>query len=114
MAGETDRWEERRFDTRDQNGLCLARQRKARGIGLKLRGLLALGQERAGRDTVVIVEDVMDEMRGKGNQVGGEEARRQGTQEPTQQATHWGGMVPDFLVYATIQSVQMFPVAVPG
>ena len=103
MAGESDRREERRFDARDQNGISLARQGKARRIGLKLRGLLALGQERVGRGTVAIVEDVVDQVRGKGDQVGGEEARRQDTQGPTEQATHWGRMVPDFLVYATIQ-----------
>ena len=114
MAGESDRREERGFDTRDQNGMNLARQGKARLIGLKLRGLLTLGQEGAGRETVVIVEGVVDEMRGKGDQVGGKEARRQDTQEPTEQATHWGCMVPDSFVDATIQSVRMFPSAAPG
>ena len=103
MAGESERLAARRFNARDQDGISLARQGKARRIGLELRGLLALGQERAGRTPVVIVEGVVDEMRGKGDQVGGEEARRQDTQEPTEQATHWGRMVPDFLVYATIQ-----------
>ena len=106
----------RRERSRRKNDLNrFVRDRRSHGqrIGLNARGVLALGQVRAGRAPVVIVEEVVDEMRGKGDQVGGKQPRRQDTQEPTEHATHWGSMVPDFLVYATIQSVRMFPAA-PG
>ena len=91
------------MDGRDLDG-----RGEGRRIGLNIRGLLALGQVRAGRASVVVVQEVVDEMRGKGDEVGGKQPRGQDTQEPTEHGTHWGSMVPDFLVYVTIQSVRMF------
>lgn len=101
MVGGEDRREERRCDTRDQSGMDLARQGKARRIGLKLGGLLALGEERAGRDTAVIVEDVMDEMRGKGDQVGGKQPRRQDARYSG--VRHVRGFYPQLALMATRQ-----------
>ena len=103
MAGGKNRRQERGFDTRDPNGLGLARQGKARRIGLELRGLLALGQERAGRTPVVIVEGVVDEMRGKDDQVGGKEARRQDARYSD--LKHFRGFYPQLALMATRQDL---------
>lgn len=46
-------------------------------VRLKPQGLLALGQVRAGEAVVVGVEEMVDEVGGEGDQVGGEQPRRQ-------------------------------------
>jgi hypothetical protein len=50
---------------------------ESRGIGLDLRGMLAQHEEWAGRGVVVVLEEVVDEVWGKGNQIDEEEPRRQ-------------------------------------
>ncbi len=56
------------------------RDRRGKGgrIGLKLRGLLALGEMRASQAALVVVEEVVDEVRRKRDHVGEKQARRQG------------------------------------
>ncbi len=105
MAGSESGRGQRRSRERNLKRVGRDGRGKARRIGLQSRVLLALGQVRAGWDTGPLVEEVVDEVGGKGDQVGRKQPRRQDAQEPTEQATHWGSMVPDFLVYATIQSV---------
>ena len=51
---------------------------KGRGIGLELRGLLALSEMRAGRAAVVLVKEVVDQVERKSDQVRGKQGGRQG------------------------------------
>ena len=63
------------------NGFALDRRGEGRWIGLKLRGLLALSEVRASRAALILVEEVVDEVRGEGEQVDGEQAFRQGDRD---------------------------------
>ena len=53
------------------------RSSKSRRVGLKLWGVLAQREEWTRRGAVVFVEEVVNEVRGKRNQVNEEESRRQ-------------------------------------
>lgn len=57
---------------------------KARRIGLNSRVLLALGQVRACWDAVVLVEEVVDEVRGEGDQVRDKQPRRQDAEDASE------------------------------
>ena len=92
----------RRKRSRRKNGLKRSvRDRRSHDqrIGLDARGVLALGQVRAGRAPVVIVEEVVDEMRGKADQVGGKEARRQDARYS--EVKHFRGFYPQLALMAT-------------
>ena len=78
------------------------RSDKGGQIGLKFRGVLALGEERAGLAPLILVEEMVDKVRRKRDQVGDEQAGGQracqvespGTAEPCEHPRHffrpWG------------------------
>ena len=78
----------RGFGQTSLNGSDLRGQWKGRRIGLNFRRVLALGEVRAGRPAVVVVEKVVDQMRREREQVGGEQAHRQTSQEPPEPGPH--------------------------
>lgn len=75
-----------------------------RRIGLDCRGLLALSQEGALGLTVVLLEEVVDEVRGKRDQVDEEQTRREcahgwespGAVGPLARLAHRGAILHDF------------------
>jgi len=62
------------------NRSALDRRGEGGRIGLKLRSLLALSEVRASRAALILVEEVVDEVRGERDEIDGKQAARQPAQ----------------------------------